>query len=127
MNSYGNTYGFHTPEKTEEYIKKLNADIKGIRFADYSWHNDLTDSCGNYKRDIQVMFPNSEVHDPENEKFNWFAIYFNREKELAEEVWKNFQTIEEVIEMVQQYVIKFDNRDKDLVEFIKNYKDMELC
>lgn len=102
MNHYGNKVGYHTPERSAELFKIINKGVKGARFEDSSWHNDLTDSVVNMKRDIHIMLPNSE--------FNTFAVNVNDLVffDTKEPIRKSFLTTEEVIIFIQEYVNKFD-------------------
>lgn len=128
LNKYGNKAGYHTPEKTVELMTKINRQVKGIRFTDTSWHNDLCDSIWNEKRDIQVYFPNSDNNDPENEEFNHFGVVINREKSYEDkrfqETWKNFQTIGEVIHILTFYVRMYDKDKLEAQKFFIEFPDM---
>jgi hypothetical protein len=108
-NNYGNQFGYHNPTLTLPLLKQLSRGAKGVRFTDSSWHHDLTDSVVNMKRDIHIHFPNSEEHTMDEQTFTTFAVFIN---ELVftdkKSIFKSFNTVDEVIEYVQQYVNKFD-------------------
>ena len=75
MNSYGNQFGFHTPELSLETSRKLIEALKGD-FEDSSWHNDLADSISSNSMGIKIFLPNStDQHDEESYWTNYTVVY----------------------------------------------------
>tara|TARA_R110002020_G_scaffold59805_2_gene162787 strand:- start:129 stop:440 length:312 start_codon:yes stop_codon:yes gene_type:complete len=103
MNKYGNQFGVHSPNKTNEVINILN-DKTDIEFKDGSWHNDLCDSVYNEEYNLKIFIPNSEVDDEGNEEFNTFSVYnYDYENDEDYELL-NTTDINKVIELVNKRV-----------------------
>ena len=81
MNNYGNNFGFHNPQMTEKSINKINKECC-FKFEDSSWHNDLVDSLLNEENQLQIMLPNAEVTNVDNEEFNTFSLINQEGDEL---------------------------------------------
>ena len=105
MNRYGNKFGCHTPQKTEEYFNIINKACD-IQFVDNSWHNDTVDSLHHEISDtphkfIEIYLPNSPKDCPSFDLSNYFSL-FNEEQdalfcgtdinELIEFINKNYKS-----------------------------------
>ena len=91
----------HTPEMSEKNLQIINAAFEDF-FIDISWHNDLCDSVHNEESDISIYFPNSDVEDSSNEKFNTFNVRVGENtSENGECDEKVCATVEEVIAYVK--------------------------
>ena len=122
MNKYGNQFGFHSPNKTNEVINILN-DKTDIEFEDGSWHNDLCDSVYNEEHNLKIFIPNSEVDDEANEEFNTFSVYnYDYENDEDYELL-NTTDINKVIEFINVKLSK----DFYSETVCRNGKDWDKC
>ena len=106
MNQYGNTFGVHTPKRSEEYFNRITKDTN-LNWTGSSWHNDTCDSMQYTVKEtetihefIHIYFPNATVDNSDKEEFNTFSITNEKQEELL-----LTEHIEEVIKFIKSNIL----------------------